>query len=255
VTRDRDLALPDPWAALRRHTPARIALGRAGSALPLSEVLRLELAHAQARDAVHRPLALEALLHDLRAQGRSPVVVASAARDRSTYLTRPDLGRQLADPAALPAATWGEQARIAVLIGDGLSTLGVERHAAPLLAALSDLSPWRWRAAPVVVALQARVALGDDVGARLGAELVLVLVGERPGLSSCDSLGAYLTHDPRPGRCDAERNCISNIRPEGLSYAAAARRIDWLAAEALRRGCTGVALKDESDVPALPKPG
>jgi ethanolamine ammonia-lyase small subunit len=255
MTRDRDLVPPDPWAALRRHTPARIALGRAGAALPLSEVLRLELAHAQARDAVHRPLALEGLLRDLRAQGRSPEVAVSAARDRSTYLTRPDLGRELADGAALPPVTWSEGPRIAILIGDGLSTLGVERHAAPLLAALSEASPLRWRAAPVVVALQARVALGDAVGAELGAELVLVLVGERPGLSSCDSLGAYLTHAPRPGRCDAERNCISNIRPEGLGYGDAARRIDWLAAEALRRGCTGVALKDESDVRALPKPG
>jgi ethanolamine ammonia-lyase small subunit len=250
---DRHPVIPDPWTALRRFTPARIALGRAGPSLPTAEVLRMGLDHARARDAVHAALDPPALARALSALGHAPLVVHSAAPDRATYLARPDLGRRLdtASAAALSRRS-GASPEVAVICADGLSALAVGRHAPGLLAALRDLAPARWSRLPVVVALQARVALGDEVGERLGARLSAVLVGERPGLSSPDSLGVYLTYGPRPGRTDAERNCISNVRPEGLSYAEAAWKLDWLVGEALRRELSGVALKDESG--PLPSP-
>lgn len=230
------------WAALRSLTPARIALGRAGSGLPTEELLRFGLAHARARDAVHAALDAEALCTQLRELGLSPVVVRSAAADRDVYLRRPDLGRRLAPDSAISRSDHP----FALVIADGLSALAVERHAVPLVRALISLSPQRWAGAGCCVALQGRVALGDDAGARLGCQLVVVLIGERPGLSSPDSLGAYLTCAPRVGRTDAERNCVSNIRPEGLGVEAAARRIDWIAAAGVARGVTGVGLGDES---------
>lgn len=242
----------DLLAALRRFTPARIGLGRAGAGLPTREVLAFGLAHARARDAVHAALDAPSLEAALRALGLRPAVVRSAAPDRATYLARPDLGRAL-DPGdvARLAPPAGPPPALAVVVADGLSARAAQRHAGPLLAALFDRSPARWAGAPAVIALQGRVAIGDAIGARLGARLVLMLIGERPGLSAPDSLGAYLTFAPRPGRTDAERNCVSNVRPEGLPYPEAARRIDWLAAAALARGGTGVALKDESDVERL----
>jgi ethanolamine ammonia-lyase small subunit len=236
------LVTANPWTALRAFTPARIALGRAGSALPTDEVLRFGLAHARARDAVHAALDADALAAELRATGLAPRIVKSAAPDRATYLLRPDLGRRLASGCVLERTP----VPIALAIEDGLSATAIQRHAAPLVRALIGIAPQRWARVPVVVALQGRVALGDEIGARLGARLVAVLIGERPGLSAPDSLGVYLTFEPRVGRTDAERNCLSNIRPEGLGYAEAARRLDWLAAAALARGVTGVALKDES---------
>jgi ethanolamine ammonia-lyase small subunit len=234
--------MKDPIAILRRYTPARIALGRAGSGLPTGELLRFGLAHARARDAVHRELNVDGIVSAFHSMNFPVQVVKSQAPDRATYLRRPDLGRRLSESAIFN----GSQNAIALVVADGLSALAVERHAVPLVHALVALAPQRWAAAPVVIALQGRVALGDDIGARLGAQLVAVLIGERPGLSSPDSLGAYLTWAPCVGRTDAERNCVSNIRPEGLGYEAAARRIDWLAAAALARGLTGVALKDDS---------
>jgi ethanolamine ammonia-lyase small subunit len=251
------LLVPNPWEELRRFTPARIALGRAGPALPTGEVLRLALAHARARDAVHRPLDVEGLDAGLRAAGHATVRVRSAARDRAEYLARPDLGRRLDEAsAARLEAHAGPAPDLAVVVADGLSALAVERHALPFLEALRARSLARW-GGPVAIAVQGRVALGDEIGERLGAGLVAILIGERPGLSSPDSLGAYLTFAPRAGRTDAERNCLSNVRPEGLGYAEAARRLDWLAGEALRRRLTGVALKDESGTPGLggPPPG
>jgi ethanolamine ammonia-lyase small subunit len=227
---------------LKSLTPARIGLGRAGSGLPTGELLAFGLAHARARDAVHAKLDAEKLIFDLEKLNFPSQIVRSAAPDRATYLRRPDLGRRLSNEMLLNKTP----NQIALVIADGLSALAVERHALPLVRALAALAPQRWAAAPAVVALQGRVALGDEIGERLGAQLVAVLIGERPGLSSPDSLGAYLTHAPRVGRTDAERNCVSNIRPEGLGYEAAARRIDWLAAAALARGLTGVGLKDES---------
>ena len=168
--------------------------------------------------------------------------VHSAAPDRATYLARPDLGRRLAAQDTLKGA-----AAIVVAIADGLSAIAVQTHAVPLLAELRAISGERWSRVPVVVALQARVALGDEIGARLNARLVVVMIGERPGLSSPDSLGIYVTYAPRVGRTDAERNCLSNIRPQGLSYADAARKLLYLCNEARRRQLTGVELKDDAD--------
>lgn len=242
--------LPDAWRGLRTLTPARIALGRAGMSLPTSEVLAFQLAHARARDAVtHRPdLALVA--SQLAAAGLPSVPVQSRVSDATEYLTRPDLGRRLRaeDGERLGAVAVPGGVDLGFVIADGLSGLAVERHAAALaIDAGARLRALGWRSAPVVIARFGRVALGDEIGERLGARLVAVLIGERPGLSSPDSLGVYLTWAPRLGRTDAERNCISNIRPEGLPVAAAAERLAWLAAEARRRELSGVALKEEAD--------
>ena len=243
------MTTPDPWTALRQHTLARIALGRTGASLPTAEWLRFAEAHALARDAVHTPLDVPALVTALRHHGIEPAVVASAAPDRATYLRRPDLGRRLAEPSA--AAFQPGPAGLAVVLADGLSARATQTHALPLLLALrAHLEAAGDSLGAVLVATQARVALGDEVGERLAARAVLVLIGERPGLSSPDSLGAYLTWAPRRGRSDAERNCVSNIRPEGQSPAQAAARLAWLLGAALRLGATGVALKDESAVAA-----
>lgn len=243
---------PDRWQALRALTPARIALGRSGNALPSAEVLRFGLAHARARDAVQLPLDVAALAADLAAAGLASLQVRSAARDRVEYLLRPDLGRRLSDADRQRLEDQaGPGADLCIVIADGLSAVAVQRHALPLLRAFDALAQGRWTRTPVVIAEQGRVAIGDEIGACLGAHLVAVLIGERPGLSAPDSLGIYLTHAPRVGRSDAERNCISNIRPDGLPYEAAARSMAWLVQQALRRGETGVALKDEGDVPLV----
>ncbi|CAL96446.1 ethanolamine ammonia-lyase subunit EutC [Azoarcus olearius] len=243
----------DPWADLRAYTAARLALGRAGASLPTAEVLRFGLAHAQARDAVHIALDTAVLQAELAADGFDTLLAHSAAPDRGSYLARPDLGRRLADDSAARlrnhATTSG--CDLLLVIGDGLSSLAVARNARPLVAEIRRGLPAGWTLGPVVIATQARVALADEIGQALGARLVAMLIGERPGLSSPDSLGAYLTWAPQPGRSDAQRNCISNIRPEGLGYAEATRRLWWLCAEARRLGLTGVALKDNSDS-ALP---
>lgn len=243
----------DPWAALRQHTQARVALGRTGSSLPTAEVLRFGMAHAQARDAVHLPLDVDALECDLQATGCRTLRVHSDAPDRAAYLLRPDQGRRLAEAsiAGLQAQADPAGCDLLLVVGDGLSSLAVARHAAPLVAQILADAPPDLLLGPVVIAEQARVALGDPVGELLKARAVAVLIGERPGLSSPDSLGIYLTWAPRTGRSDAERNCISNVRPEGLSYAQAAHKLLWLVGEARRLQLSGVKLKDRSDVPAL----
>ena len=238
---------PDPWTALRRHTPARISLGRSGTSLPTTEVLRFAAAHASARDAVHLPLDVDELRADLRAQGLDVATVTSRAGSRVEYLTRPDLGRQLA-PASRDALEHDVDEGLCIVIGDGLSAIAAQTHAVPLISILREAGI---DVGLVVVATQARVALGDEIGERVGASLVLMLLGERPGLSSPDSLGAYLTWAPRVGRVDSERNCVSNIRPEGLAPADAAARIAWLVREAQRRRVSGIELKDDSEVPAV----
>ncbi len=236
----------DPWHALAALTPARVALGRTGGALPTARHLELQLAHARARDAVWHALDAAALADTLGAGGRAVVCVRSAARDRREFLQRPDRGRRLepADGAALAglALAAPDAWDLAVVVGDGLAALAAARHAPALLDALARVLPEGWRVAPVVVAEQARVALGDAVGAALGARAVVVMLGERPGMSAPDSLGVYVTWAPRPGRTDAERNCVSNVRPEGLAYARAADTVAWLLRESRRRGLTGVAL-------------
>ena len=251
------MTLPaDPWADLRRHTPARIALGRAGSSMPTAELLRFAAAHAQARDAVHIALDDAALARDLAALGLAPLIVRSRAPDRETYLRRPDLGRRLAPTDAqrlvAAAAAAAGPVDLALVLGDGLSAMALQQHAAPLLAALLPLLAPGLRLAPPVLATQARVALADEIGALLQANVVLILLGERPGLSAPDSLGAYLTHAPRLGCNDAQRNCVSNIRPAGLPLDLAARRLAWLLHESRRRQLSGVGLKDGSGRPLLP---
>lgn len=237
----------DPWARFRSATRARIALGRSGDALPTKALLEFQLAHARARDAVHSAVDFDRLAADL--SPLETIRVHSAAPDRPTYLRRPDLGRRL-DPASatgLPAGEWD----LLFVIADGLSAAAVQVNAAPLVhACVARLGPLR--IGPVVLAEQARVALGDEVAAAMGARLVALLVGERPGLSAAESLGVYLTWDPKPGRADSERNCISNIHAGGLSIQTAADKLCWLATEAARLKLTGVALKE--DAPSLAGP-
>lgn len=245
---------PNPWSQWRSATPARLALGRAGAGMPTDETLRFGWAHAMARDAIHAALDVDALHAALTAQHWQVARARSQAADRTEYLRRPDLGRQLDDGDAtrlLGDRRYG--CDVCVVVGDGLSSLAVARHAVPLLAALRAQLPAHTSFAPVVIATQARVALADEVGELFGAALSVMLIGERPGLSSPDSLGIYLTHSPKRGRHDAERNCISNVRPEGLCYEAAAFKLAWLMRESLRRGLTGVGLKDESDLAVLPQ--
>lgn len=229
----------DPWSGLKRWTTARIALGRTGNALPTRRVLEFQLAHAQARDAVHLALDVEGLARDLAPL--SAVPVRSLARSRADYLRRPDLGRRL-DPDTGSALVPGPY-DVAIVLADGLSARAVSENGPALAQALQKLRPdWAW--APVVIATQARVALGDPIAERLGAALVVVLIGERPGLTSADSLGAYITWRPRPGVTrDAERNCISNIRTAGLTVDEAGRQIIALVAAARRLELTGVGLK------------
>lgn len=244
--------LPD----LRALTTARVALDRAGVSLTTRHALEFAQAHAQARDAVHSALAVPSLLAALRERKLPAVAVKSAARDRTEYLRRPDLGRTLSDASTAQLATNPFAAEddcsypaesvssLSLILADGLSALATERHALAIVDALLPLLDSTWRLTSVVIAEQARVALGDAVGQALHADATVMLIGERPGLSSPDSLGAYITWAPQPGRTDAERNCISNIRAEGLDYGKAAARIAWTLREARRLQLTGVGLRD-----------
>jgi ethanolamine ammonia-lyase small subunit len=231
---------------LRDYTPARVELGRAGPSIPTRALLEFQLAHAKARDAVHLPLAVDSLVLELKQKGRSSITLESAARTRDEYLKRPDLGRRLSEESRERLALMRGDFDAAFVIADGLSALAVHRHAVPLLDHLvRDLD---WRIAPVAVVEQGRVAVGDEVGELLGARMVVVLIGERPGLSSPDSMGAYLTWQPRRGRTDAERNCISNIRAEGFSYAAATHKLLFLMNESRRLKLSGVQLKEAAQL-------
>lgn len=279
ATQPQPSSPPDPWAALRQHTNARIALGRVGTSLPTAEVLQFGVAHAMARDAIHTPLDVAALTADLQADGWQTLGAHSQARTRHEYLLRPDLGRRLSS-TSLQALQMTRETNNAIgqtdamgaahkpapafdlllVLGDGLSPVGIQRHAQPLLGVLREhllrlpsphLPHTPLRLGPVVVASQTRVALGDDIAQALHAPMVAMLIGERPGLSSPDSVGIYLTLNPRLGCHDAQRNCISNVRPEGQPFASAAHRLAWLVHHAFKLGSTGVALKDESDLTAL----
>jgi ethanolamine ammonia-lyase small subunit len=230
---------------LRQYTSARVGLDRAGRGLATHEVLDFQLAHAQARDAVHAVLDVPSLLGGLRERGLTVCVLRSAAPDRAAYLCHPDLGRALSSEfAAKPVAA---SCDVVFVVADGLSALAVARHALPLLDAVLPLLNQQWSVGPICIVEQGRVAIGDAIGAKLQAKVSVVLIGERPGLSSTDSLGAYITWAPQPGRTDAERNCISNIRPEGLEYAAAARMLAFYLHEALRQKLTGIKLKLAGD--------
>jgi ethanolamine ammonia-lyase small subunit len=250
-----DAATPaDPWRALTRFTQARIGLGRAGGSLPTQPLLDFQLAHARARDAVMRSLDQDRLQSDVEPLVQQVLRLQSAAADRQTFIARPDLGRMLDQrSAALLAARQAPPVPfdLVLVVADGLSALAVEHHAAHLLAALLPrLAAEDWSLAPLVLVSQGRVAVADEIGAALGARLALILIGERPGLSSPDSLGAYLTWAPRRGRSNAERNCVSNIRePDGLAYASAAGKLHYLLCEARRQQLSGVALKEDAPLP------
>ena len=255
----------DPWAFLRTHTQARIAPGRTGHSLPTRALLDFQLDHARARDAVYSTLALDRLLTELAAIRPDPILLHSQATDRRTYLHRPDLGRQLDDASrsALSrcAANDSETATpfdLCVIIADGLSATAVNRHAVAVTRLLMGEAQNRgWSLAPIGVVQQGRVAIGDEIGHGLRAKMLVILIGERPGLSSPDSLGAYLTYRPRPGLTDEFRNCVSNIRfvdavaspdeasPDSLPYDIAVQKLIYLLAEMKRRRLSGVLLKDE----------
>jgi ethanolamine ammonia-lyase small subunit len=246
----------DPWQRLRQFTAARIGLGHSGISQLTRTQLDFQLAHARARDAVHDALdtaALSAALAQAWPGLPSPLVLHSAAADRNLYLQRPDLGRRLDAPsrerlcAMRDADPHAPPYDLSLVVADGLSALALTRHAAPFLQALrARLDAAAWAPAPLAIVQQGRVAVGDEVGQLLGAKLVVVLIGERPGLSSPDSMGLYITWAPSVGLTDERRNCISNIRPAGLGFEEAADKLQWLLGEARRRQLSGVQLKDET---------
>jgi ethanolamine ammonia-lyase small subunit len=246
----------NPWLNLRNLTPARIALGRTGTSLPTSAQLDFQYAHAQARDAVHLAFDHEGIRAQLTERGRESLLLHSAASDRNSYLQRPDLGRRLDESSVqiledYAAANPGG-VDLAIVVADGLSALAVHRHTLPFLARLEEQTAADgWSTSPVILVEQGRVAVADEVAQRLGAKMSVILIGERPGLSSPDSLGLYFTYNPKVGLTDAYRNCISNVRLEGLSYGMAAHRLIYLMREACRRQLSGVNLKDEAQVQTL----
>jgi ethanolamine ammonia-lyase small subunit len=246
----------NPWLELRRLTPARIALGRTGTSMPTGAQLDFQFAHAQARDAVHLPFDHVGLSSQLAERGRDSLLLHSAAVDRHSYLQRPDLGRRLSDESAQVlrdyAAANPGGVDLAVVVADGLSALAVHKHTLPFLTRMEEQTHAEgWSLSPVILVEQGRVAVADEVGQLLGAKMVVILIGERPGLSSPDSLGLYFTYNPKVGLTDAYRNCISNVRLEGLSYGMAAHRLLYLMREACRRQLSGVNLKDEAQVQTL----
>lgn len=245
---------PDAHEFLRAFTPARLAPGRAGHSLPTRALLAFNLDHARARDAVHSALDLPRLLDGLRALHPDVRHLRSQARDRREYLLRPDLGRKLREESVAHLRNAQRPTDLALVVADGLSAQAVNAHALPvaerLLAACRDAG---WTLAPVCLVEQGRVAVADEIGAALGAQTTVILLGERPGLTSPDSLGAYLTYAPRPGLTDESRNCVSNIRPEGLGYDLAAAKLFWLLSEMKSRRLSGVELKDEMPVGLLGK--
>ena len=257
VEMDKPPADPEnPLLELRRLTPARIALGRTGTSMPTSAQLDFQYAHAQARDAVHLPFDSAGLSAQLAERGRASLRLHSAATDRNSYLQRPDLGRKLSDESAQTLRDYALAnpggVDLAIVVADGLSALAVHCHTLPFLARMEDqIVNDGWSVSPVILVEQGRVAVADEIGELLGAKMVVILIGERPGLSSPDSLGLYFTYNPKVGLTDAYRNCISNVRLEGLSYGMAAHRLLYLMREACRRQLSGVNLKDEAQVLTL----
>ena len=236
----------DPWESLRDFTTARIALGRAGESIPLSREMEFRLAHAHARDAVYSELHREAMIIAMEKFELPLLQLHSQASDRHQYLQRPDLGRMLNAKSSLMVSEYAAECDICIILADGLSATAINLHGSKLLEILIPLlKSGGFRLSPLCLAMQARVALGDPICSGLGATLSLMLIGERPGLSAADSIGAYLTYRPQPGFTDESRNCISNIRPGGLSLELAAAKIFYLVQEAFRRNLSGVALKDD----------
>ncbi|MFN0053877.1 MAG: ethanolamine ammonia-lyase subunit EutC [Planctomycetales bacterium] len=242
----------DPWMSLKPLTAARIALGRCGGSLPTREVLDFAAAHARARDAVWSEFDMHGLATRLCEAGQTVLCIESSCRTRAEYLQRPDLGREISNLTRDLIRHMGQNQGpfdLAVVVSDGLSALAPQRHVFPVLSKLLPrLEENGWRLSQTIIVRWGRVAVADEVGELLGAQLSLILLGERPGLGAPDSLGAYLTFAPRRGRTDAERNCVSNIRPEGLTPDDAAATLHYLLSEARRRRISGVALKDERRV-------
>ncbi|WP_106477000.1 ethanolamine ammonia-lyase subunit EutC [Phytohalomonas tamaricis] len=240
--------IDNPWRKLRAYTDARIGLGRAGGSLPTAPHLAFQLAHAQARDAVHLPLDTERMVKQLAMRFKRVVRLHSAAAERSEYLRRPDLGRRLDDVSLKQLESFAQQGcDVSIVVADGLSARAIHENAAPFLDHLLPMiERENWSLGPCALVEQARVAIGDPIGEALGARLGIVLIGERPGLSSPDSLGVYFTYAPRIGHRDSERNCISNVRPAGQSFESAARLLIYLLREADVRGVSGVQLKDDT---------
>ena len=237
-----------PLTQLRQFTPARIALGRTGNSLPTKELLEFNAAHAMARDAVHAQFDGQFIAEQLNAAKLDFVSVHSAAANRATYLRRPDLGRMLDESSRnrLNELKQPTKPDVVFIIGDGLSAMAPQRYAVPVIKSAWELLKG-WQIGPIIIAEQARVALGDEIGELLGAEITVMLIGERPGLSSPDGLGIYLTYAPKQGRTGAERNCISNVREEGTSPGQAARTLHYLLTSSRQLKLSGVQLKDESN--------
>jgi ethanolamine ammonia-lyase small subunit len=241
-----ELIKPDPIAALKQFTAARIAIGRAGTSIPIKQSLEFKLAHAHARDAVYSVLDVDGLTASLKIFNLPVLHLYSEAAGRHKYLKRPDLGRQLNNGSIEQLKEYKSDYDIAIIIADGLSAEAVNENAFGLLKILiSMLLSANLKIAPICLVEQGRVAIGDDAGNGLNAKFSVVLIGERPGLSSADSMGAYLTYNPQPGLTDESRNCISNIRPQGLKHKPAADKIFYLVVEAFKRKLSGVALKDD----------
>ena len=243
------LSVHERWHSLQQYTAARIALGRAGNSIPLKQSLELKLAHAHARDAIYSNLNTDKLIGELKIHGLTVIQVCSKAEYREQYLQRPDLGRQLCDTCIDDLISTAGKYDISIVIADGLSAEALNLNAVPFLQILiSLLKSANYTLAPLVLAEQARVALADHIAHHLGAKFSIILIGERPGLSAADSIGAYLTYNPKPGLTDESRNCVSNIRPQGLSFNIAAQKIFYLVQEAFRLKLSGVNLKDNAGV-------
>lgn len=238
----------DIWSSLRQHTNARIALGRTGTSLPTKELLHFGLSHALAKDAIYKEMEIERIQQELREQHFSSILVHSKAKDKKEYLMNPNLGKQLSDESKeLLLQQNTAKGNIAFIFADGLSATAINLNAVPLLFEITNaFIGTDFKLSPIIIAKHARVALSDEIGESLESKASVMLIGERPGLSSPDSLGVYLTWSPKKGRKDSERNCISNIRPQGLSYEQAAFKIIWLLQEAQKLNRSGISLKDES---------
>ena len=240
-----EVSMIDPWSDLKQYTSARIAIGRSGGSLTSNEWLDFKLAHAKARDAVHCEFASDILVSELEKLNKKVLVVNSQIKNRREYLQRPDLGRRLDNKSIETLTIEKQSSDLAVIVCDGLSASAVHAHTSNLLTILLPrLNTSNWTIAPLVIARFGRVALQDEIGSLIGAKMAIILIGERPGLSSPDSLGAYLVYHPKPGNTDADRNCVSNIRPKGLDYGKAADTIFYLLEQAKQRGLSGVKLKD-----------
>lgn len=235
----------DFWRSLRKHTAARIALGKAGSSITTEELLKFQQAHALARDAVHTPLNEKELLEALQPLQQEIITLHTQAEDRQTYLLRPDWGKKLSDVSRKDLQSSGVASELCLIIGDGLSAQAIHRHIPPLFNILiPKLIDLNISLAPISIVRHARVAVSDEIGAMMKSKMSVIFIGERPGLSAADSLGIYLTYDPVKGNTDEKRNCISNVRPEGMPYVVAAEKLTYLIQESFRRKLSGVKLKD-----------